>query len=282
MATDCRKVGLVVGTSPVAPSNIPPFRGLKGVTHFHQPRGRQPGMREIKPFSELVELVTAGSGAVYHRDRWIAVSPGSLLWHVPGDHTIGRSDPDDPYRCLAVQLKVGRGGKRRVPRITRWSELDEVERFTREAVRGFLDERFDRETLGIYLFGRLLFQAKLHGHRSGPEDLPEPLRLMMRRIEQDYAGSLALEDLAREAGWSVPHLHAVCREKLGDTPHHLLIKRRIRAARVRLVSSRDPVKQIAVECGFGSAAAFCHLFRKETGLTPAAYRTDQGRLFGSV
>lgn len=259
----------------------PPFRGIFGVTHYHQKRNRQPGIRVIAPHTELVELVTAGKGAVYHRERWIEVTPGSLLWHVAGDQTIGRSDPEDPYRCLAVQLKVGRGRKRRVPRITRWSELDEVERFTREAVRGFLDERFDRETLGIYLYGRLLFQAKLHGNRSGPEDLPEPLQLMMRRIEQDYAAPLSLEELASEAGWSVPHLHAVCREKLGDTPHHLLIKRRIRAARVRLVTSRDPVKQIAVECGFGSAAAFCHLFRKQTGLTPAAYRADQWRLFGS-
>lgn len=262
--------------TPAAP---PPFRGLTRVTHYHQPAGRQPGSRLIESGREMVELVTGGRCWVRHQDRWVPLMPGALLWHINGDRTIGRSDPGDPYRCLAVEFQVARRRVRRVPRITWWRELDEIQRFTYEAVRAFVDEWFDRETLGIYLFGRLLFQARLHGRRSGPEDLPEPLRRVLQQIETRYAEPLPMEELAREAGWSVPHLHAVTKEKMGRSPHQLLIQRRLQAARVRLAASRDPVKQIAVECGFGSAGAFCHLFRKATGQTPANYRNDQWRLF---
>jgi len=227
----------------------------------------------------MVELVTGGCGWVWDHERWAPLQPGALVWHIAGDRTIGRSDPEDPYRCLAVEFQVARRRVRRAPRITWWRELDEVQRFTYEAVRTFLDDRFDRETLGIYLFGRLQFQARLHGRRAGPEDLPEPLRRVLQQIESRYAEPLSLEELAREAEWSVPHLHAVMKEKMGRSPHQLLIQRRLQAARVRLAASRDPVKQIAVECGFGSATAFCHLFRKATGQTPASYRNDQWRLF---
>lgn len=260
---------------------LPPApRALRKLTHYHQPHGRHPGTRVIRPGRELVELLTAGRGWVRHRDRWVEVGAGALLWHVAGDGTIGRSDFDDPYRCLAVEFEVVRGKPRRVPRITQWKDLDEVARFARESLRLYLDEHYDRSVLFAYVYGQLLFHAHGHHRKAAAEELPAALQRLLARIDHDYPQPLTVAVLAEEAGWSIPHVHQVCRERLGETPHQLIRRRRLLAARERLASTEEPVKQIAVECGFGSASSFCNLFRKQVGCSPAAYRFSQWQQFG--
>lgn len=252
-------------------------RTLKSVSHYHQPAGRHPASRLLRRGEELLELVTGGRGWVEVEGEWKEVGPGALLWHTAGERTIGRSDFDDPYECLAVLFVTSGRVVRPVPRVTKWGERDEVNRFAREVLQTFLDDDFDRGALGDYVFGCLRFQAERYERGSADGELPAGLGRVIRRIECDYAKPLSVRELAGEAGWSEPHLHDVARKILGESPHQLLIRRRLRAARERLASSRDPVKQVAAECGFGSVAAFCHVFRAREGTTPAAYREQQWR-----
>ena len=95
---------------------------------------------------------------------------------------------------------------------------------------------------------------------------------MIARIESDFAKPLRLGDLAREAGWSVPHLHAEFQKHAQTTPHQMLLQKRLRVAKERLISTWEPVKNIAVECGFSDTAAFGHVFKAHTGQTPREYR----------
>ncbi|MGH7106190.1 MAG: helix-turn-helix domain-containing protein [Acetobacteraceae bacterium] len=48
------------------------------------------------------------------------------------------------------------------------------------------------------------------------------------------------------------------------------------AARFLLESSGAGMDEISQSCGFGSAAALRHHFRRRLGLTPTAYRTQFG------
>ncbi|MEO8207265.1 MAG: helix-turn-helix transcriptional regulator, partial [Chthoniobacterales bacterium] len=59
---------------------------------------------------------------------------------------------------------------------------------------------------------------------------------------------------------------------LHTTPHQILMSLRLRAACERLVSTSQPMKQIASECGFTDASTFTHAFKAGRGLTPKAYR----------
>ncbi|MDX2080480.1 MAG: AraC family transcriptional regulator [Terrimicrobiaceae bacterium] len=257
-------------------------RRLQTIAHYHQAPGRHPSPRTIGPGEELIELVTGGRGWVEVDRQWREVTPGALLWHVRGEMTIGRSDFDDPYRCLAVLFTAPGRRRRPVPRVTWWTEVDEVTRFAREVLQAFLDEEFGRGLLGDYVYARLRFQAELYGRRTAAGELPAGLARVCRTIEHDYARPHSIRSLAEIAGWSSPHLHDVAREWLGESPHQLLVQRRIRAARERLAASRDPVKQVAADCGFRSAAAFCHVFRARVGMTPAAYRKEQWSAFAPL
>ena len=228
--------------------------------------------------AQCVELVTGGRGWVEIDGEWTEVTAGDLLWHIPGDTTIGRSDSRNPYRCLAVRFEDGEKPKRRVPRLTRWEELDEVLLFTNQVVRLHADDAFDPQVLLRYIVGRLHFQAELYVRIQRQRGLPPELQQVIELVNRRYAEPLRLAELARGAGWSVPHLHDRFKEQLGHSPHQALIRRRIQVARELLGSSNDPIKSVASKCGFPTASAFCVQFKKATRLSPKAYR--QRLLFG--
>lgn len=251
---------------------------LHGVILYRQAPGEHPQPMTIPANYERVELVTAGRGWIRNGNEWREVGPGDLIWNACGDETIGRSDFKNPYQCLAVHLIVQKRQGTGQPRFSRWEDLDEVRAFASESVRLFWREDFPRDTLRDYLVSRLLFRVQVHQIETGHQELPEPLRAVLHRMETRLAEPCRLADLAAEAGWSVSHLHETFRRYLNASPHQILIRFRLRAAKERLASGNQPIKQIANECGFTDAAAFTNTFRASEGLTPGEYRKRHLRL----
>ncbi len=245
------------------------------VSHYHQRRGVQPTPRQIKRGDELVEVVTGGRGWVETEGSWREVGKGDLLWHIGGDLTIGRSDPEDPYRCLAVRFQDGIRSGRRTERFSRWWSLETLESFTKEAVGLFVDERMPRDGLTAYLFGRLLMEASRPPINQTLGSLHPAIAPALKLIDACYREPLKVEQVAEAAGCTPAHLNHLFRRHLGQAPHRVLIERRVRAARERLAAGNEPVKSIALECGFTHAAAFCHTFGKLTGESPSQFRARQ-------
>lgn len=284
------KVGFIAESSD-HPS-IPSPKGIIQVGLYRQPPGRHPGCAVSDPTPnywkleegrELVELVTAGRGWVREGDEWKEVTPGALLWHLPGDQSIGMSDWSNPYHCLTVAFEIPRRlvGRRTI-RIARWEDLDEVAKFAEEVIRWNLDERFDRSALFHYTYGRLLFQSRLWQRNEEHAEHSPKLRQAVEWIERHFAEPFSLEDVARIAEWSVPHLHEVFRQKLDITPYQFVLARRIKAAKERLAASNVPIKQLAADCGFSNTAVFCHAFRSRVGVTPLSYRRQKGEWMEAI
>ncbi len=224
---------------------------------------------------QTIEVVTGGRGWVLVEGDWREVRAGDMLWHAKGDWTIGRSDFKNPYRCLAIRFVPRRPMPAPVPRLTHWEDLDEVKLFAHQMVHLFADGGFDADVLLAYILSRVRFQAELHLRSQKERGLPSGLRQVVEMVEHRFAEPLKLRELAVAAGWSVPHLHDRFRESLGISPHQALLRRRIRAARELLVSTNDPVKLIAGQCGFPNASALCVQFKKATRLSPKEYRRRQ-------
>lgn len=246
---------------------------VEGITHYHQPPGRHPWGSKIPPFYERIELVTGGEGAILVEDgSWKEVTAGDLIWNKPGDYTIGRSNFTDPYRCLAITIVTPYEKGHQIPRFTRWNDIEEVIQFTNEAVACFRNEAFDREVLCRYVLARLLFHVNLNGKPRKEFEGPIPLQRVLRWIRINHTSPCPVEAMAKVAGWSPAHLHLAFKKHLQCSPHQMVIRERIKTARERLVSTLDPIKKIALECGFANAGAFTRLFKQHTDLTPAAYR----------
>lgn len=100
-------------------------------------------------------------------------------------------------------------------------------------------------------------------------------------IERDHASTRSMADHARTLGVTPTHLSRVCRQCSGLTAAELLTRRCLHAARDRLEQDSAPIRQVAADLGFGSAAYFSRFILHHTGLSPSDLRARGGaRLHG--
>ncbi len=92
-----------------------------------------------------------------------------------------------------------------------------------------------------------------------------------RLVEERADDSLKIADLARLVDLGVRQFSESFREALGTTPHRYVVGRQIERAKCML-STKLPMAEIAVACGFSSQQHFVSVFRKIEGITPGRYR----------
>jgi AraC family transcriptional regulator, transcriptional activator of pobA len=94
----------------------------------------------------------------------------------------------------------------------------------------------------------------------------------LRYIERHCLGPLTLGELAAAVGKSPAHLTTVLRRATGKSAVQWMIAGRLAEARRLLSSSDEPVERIAERVGYADATHFIRLFRRQHGVTPAAWR----------
>ncbi|WP_432156719.1 GlxA family transcriptional regulator [Streptomyces sp. bgisy153] len=129
---------------------------------------------------------------------------------------------------------------------------------------------------------RLVFPA----HRDGGQkqfierplpDLPdESLAPLLAWAQQRLDTPLTVADLAAEAAVSATTLHRRFRTQLGTTPNAWLTAQRVTLARRLLERGDTRIDAVARNSGLGTPANLRILLRRETGLTPSAYRQRFG------
>lgn len=89
-------------------------------------------------------------------------------------------------------------------------------------------------------------------------------------IEQNYARTITLEQLAKVAELSPYHLLRRFARCFGVPPHAYLQQERIRQARALLARGHSGA-EIALAVGFGDQSHFCNVFKKLMGISPGRY-----------
>ena len=80
---------------------------------------------------------------------------------------------------------------------------------------------------------------------------------------------------AQRLGLTVTHLNRLCREHLSDTALGIVNARILLEAKRCLIFTSLSVKETAAAVGFDDAAYFTRFFRRESGLSPLAFRERQ-------
>jgi len=125
---------------------------------------------------------------------------------------------------------------------------------------------------------RLLIELRRALRPTG-EGVPEPIAAARDLIEQRFDDpGLRVDDLGDAAGYSKYHFSRLFKRHLGATPYQHLLRRRVRHALELLTMTDEPIKRIALRCGFRDASWFCAAFRKQTGTSPAAARRQHRSL----
>jgi AraC-like DNA-binding protein len=79
-------------------------------------------------------------------------------------------------------------------------------------------------------------------------------------------------ELAAAVGLSFSYLSGMFRAKVGISASAYLKQAQIERAKVLLATTSDPIASVGSQCGYGTPQTFYKVFRRRTGMTPAAYR----------
>lgn len=79
-------------------------------------------------------------------------------------------------------------------------------------------------------------------------------------------------ELASLLGLSVSHFSHAFKQTTAMTPLMYVAARRVKAAERYMLCSAHPLSEIAISLGFCDQSHFCRVFRRETGLSPQAWR----------
>ena len=88
------------------------------------------------------------------------------------------------------------------------------------------------------------------------------------------AESFSLSELAERFSYNPKYLSALFRKFTGKTAKECLMERRIDLAKRLLQSGTDSIKQVAHGVGFSDEYYFMRVFKKQTGMSPKAYRNS--------
>jgi len=100
----------------------------------------------------------------------------------------------------------------------------------------------------------------------------EPLRELQSWMLENLDASLDVETLARRVAMSPRNFARVFRKETRLTPAKYVERLRVETARRRLEESRQSLKLIAHECGFGTVNSMRTAFHKLLGVAPGEYR----------
>lgn len=91
-------------------------------------------------------------------------------------------------------------------------------------------------------------------------------------IRQHIFDDIGIEKLAALCNKSLTSFKKEFRKQFHEPPHKWLIKRRLIHSRLLLLSTNKSISEIGNACNFPNTSHYIKLFKKEYGLTPAAYR----------
>jgi AraC-like DNA-binding protein len=95
-----------------------------------------------------------------------------------------------------------------------------------------------------------------------------------KRIEAHYLSHKSVSDYAEELNISPNHLNALCKKQEGKTATQLIQERLLLESKRLLYATDMHIKEISFYLQFDDVPYFNRFFKKQTGLTPIAYRAQ--------
>lgn len=96
-------------------------------------------------------------------------------------------------------------------------------------------------------------------------------------VDREFRRWHLVAPYARHLGYSAKSLNRACRAGGGMTAKRVIVERIVLEARRLLAHGTEPVAKISAELGFDEPTNFVKYFRRETGVTPTAFRANTRR-----
>lgn len=130
-----------------------------------------------------------------------------------------------------------------------------------------------QETLSALLL--ILREVELEGLVRLPKSYVKAdfVESIKNYIDENYAEKLSLKSLSEQFFISPYYMERIFTKEIGNNINRYIIDRRMGEAERSLIFTNDDIKSIANRCGFTDIHYFYKVFKKNTGMTPAEFRT---------
>jgi AraC-like DNA-binding protein len=98
------------------------------------------------------------------------------------------------------------------------------------------------------------------------------LKTVMRSVRQNLSRDWTVDELSQLIGMSAGHFSRAFRSATGASPRQWIIQQRIEYALDKLLTTDDPLVDIAHACGFNEQTHFTRTFARIIGISPGAWR----------
>jgi LacI family transcriptional regulator len=98
----------------------------------------------------------------------------------------------------------------------------------------------------------------------------------LKFIRQHACEGVDVGDVLRAVPMARTRLEQKFKALLGHSPHRQIVQQRIARAKHLLAESKVAISEVAEQAGFDNASYLSVAFRRETGLSPFAYRAKHG------
>jgi AraC-like DNA-binding protein len=101
---------------------------------------------------------------------------------------------------------------------------------------------------------------------------PWRARTVTRYIRENVNRNIPLSTLADLANLSCSQFRRAFKTSFGDAPHAYIMRQRILRAQDLMLSTSEPLSELALSCGFADQSHFTRLFVRLVGETPNNWR----------
>lgn len=246
------------------------------VTHAQYDREHHCDAGDGAAYSRIV-VALAGSADIRAPGFHLHIdSQGDGVFYIPEGaqyHIIWSGTPKIEYVILGMTARAYDGGVERFDiQCVEQVDTPSVGELARQIVTLFsTEERASRiRAVGVFyeLYAELL--PRLHSART--KHMHGAVRAAVDYIEAHYAQDFSVDTLAGAVCVSASRLFHLFQDTLSVTPVQYRTSVRIRQAAAAIRAGEHSFEEIAVRCGFHSAAYLRTCFKREIGLTPGEYR----------
>ncbi|UTW10088.1 helix-turn-helix domain-containing protein [Marinobacterium rhizophilum] len=147
-----------------------------------------------------------------------------------------------------------------------------------------IDREFNRPDTGRALMCEWLARAvlmtlrrqlDLHGISAESATTPSAtLAAFRQQVETHFRDHWSVVEYAATLGTSAARLNRLCKQLLDKTAKAVPQERLLLEAKRRLIYTRSNLDEIAYDLGFQDPAYFSRFFKRNTGLTPGRFRSE--------
>jgi len=209
-----------------------------------------------------------------HEFKWAEASDGFVL-SIRGNLVLALA------QCIeSLSAVFGSAAVLNVPESGRFlGELFEAIHAESQQSRLFKDVSLDAliRVLAIWLARNAV--AKVPAS-SPPGRAGKHVSRFTRLVDEHHKSQWSVADYASALGITPSHLNAVCQKVSEISALQIIHDRMVLAARRELAYTEKNIAGVAHHLGFSDTSYFTRFFKRETGMTPGAYRRRSGTMHG--